>query len=90
MDEGREIHKPQSHPHRLELLLSTDTGHRMLGSGDGGLGAINEVSRHACCGGTGMGMLEPAFWCLWLSLYDSFFSGALCFLKGFQGLCGDE
>lgn len=46
---GEEIHKPQSH-HRLELLLSNDTGNRLLGSGDG-IGAINEVSRHSVAAG---------------------------------------
>jgi hypothetical protein len=48
-EEGREIHKPQSH-HRLELLLSSDTGNRLLGSGEA-VKAINEVSRHSVAAG---------------------------------------
>lgn len=49
MGRGEEIHKPQSH-HRLELLLSNDTGNRLLGSGEA-VGAISEVSRHGVAAG---------------------------------------
>jgi hypothetical protein len=81
---GEEIHKPQSH-HRLELLLSNDTGNRLLGSGDG-IGAINEVSRHSVAAGpewnVGACFFVSADVPVWL-----FFSGSCVFSRVLKS-CG--